>query len=194
MKTYNIAVIGGDGTGPEVVREAIKVLDVGVEKIRPQTQLHSLSISAATAICAPRKSLPDSAVAELRKFPAILLGAIGHPGRQAGHPGKGHPAAPALRAGAVHQPAARETLRRALLPVEGQEARRTSISSSCARTTKAFTPARAASCSRARRTRWPSRKASTRAAASSAACATRSSTPASATRTRSSRCAARPTC
>jgi len=26
MKSYNIAVIGGDGTGPEVTREAIKVL------------------------------------------------------------------------------------------------------------------------------------------------------------------------
>jgi isocitrate/isopropylmalate dehydrogenase len=28
MKSYNVAVIGGDGTGPEVVREAIKALDV----------------------------------------------------------------------------------------------------------------------------------------------------------------------
>ena len=27
MKSYNVAVIGGDGTGPEVVREAVKVLD-----------------------------------------------------------------------------------------------------------------------------------------------------------------------
>ena len=27
MKSYNIAVIGGDGTGPEVTREAIKVLE-----------------------------------------------------------------------------------------------------------------------------------------------------------------------
>ena len=32
MKSYNIAVIGGDGTGPEVVREAIKVLDVAAKK------------------------------------------------------------------------------------------------------------------------------------------------------------------
>src|SRR5581483_1546256 len=27
MKSYNIAVIAGDGTGPEVIREAVKVLD-----------------------------------------------------------------------------------------------------------------------------------------------------------------------
>ena len=32
MKTYDIAVIGGDGTGPEVVREAIKVLDAAASK------------------------------------------------------------------------------------------------------------------------------------------------------------------
>ena len=34
MKSYNIAVIGGDGTGPEVVREAIKVLDVAAKKFK----------------------------------------------------------------------------------------------------------------------------------------------------------------
>ena len=32
MKSYNIAVIGGDGTGPEVVHEAIKVLDAAAPK------------------------------------------------------------------------------------------------------------------------------------------------------------------
>ena len=32
MKSYDIAVIGGDGTGPEVVREAVKVLDVAAKK------------------------------------------------------------------------------------------------------------------------------------------------------------------
>ena len=34
MKSYNIAVIGGDGTGPEVVREAVKVLDVAAKKFK----------------------------------------------------------------------------------------------------------------------------------------------------------------
>jgi len=32
MKSYNIAVIAGDGTGPEVIREAIKVLDAAGQK------------------------------------------------------------------------------------------------------------------------------------------------------------------
>jgi 3-isopropylmalate dehydrogenase len=36
MKTYNIAVIGGDGTGPEVVREAVKVLDATARKFSLQ--------------------------------------------------------------------------------------------------------------------------------------------------------------
>jgi 3-isopropylmalate dehydrogenase len=34
MKSYNIAVIGGDGTGPEVIREAIKVLDAAAGKFQ----------------------------------------------------------------------------------------------------------------------------------------------------------------
>ena len=34
MKSYNIAVIGGDGTGPEVVREAVKVLDAAAKKFQ----------------------------------------------------------------------------------------------------------------------------------------------------------------
>ena len=54
---------------------------------------------------------------------------------------------PALRAGPVHQPAPGEALR-TKLPAQGQGARRTSISSSSARTTTASTPARAALCSK----------------------------------------------
>ena len=79
MKSYNIAVIGGDGTGPEVVREAIKVLDAAAEEIRSQTQLHQLRSRRRTLPARPAKRLPDSVVDELRKFPAIFLGAIGHP-------------------------------------------------------------------------------------------------------------------
>jgi len=32
MKSYNIAVIPGDGTGPEVIREGLKVLDAVIKK------------------------------------------------------------------------------------------------------------------------------------------------------------------
>ncbi len=34
MKSYDIAVIGGDGTGPEVIREAVKVLDAAAARFK----------------------------------------------------------------------------------------------------------------------------------------------------------------
>src|SRR5512137_1515016 len=83
MKSYNIAVIGGDGTGPEVVREAIKVLDAAAPK-------HGLKLNythfdfGGDRYLRTGEVLPDSAVPELRQFPAILLGAIGHPGVKPG--------------------------------------------------------------------------------------------------------------
>ena len=78
MKSYNIAVIGGDGTGPEVVREAIKVLDVTAQKFSLKLNYTHYDFGGARYL-RTNEVLPDSAVEELRKFPAILLGAIGHP-------------------------------------------------------------------------------------------------------------------
>jgi 3-isopropylmalate dehydrogenase len=73
-----IAVLGGDGTGPEVVAEAVKVLNaVGkLEKIEMQFDDFD--------ICGNRylKSgviIKDEEVAQLQKYRSILLGAIGHP-------------------------------------------------------------------------------------------------------------------
>ncbi len=75
---YKIAVIPGDGTGPEVTREAVKVLEAAA---------HACGISYETVefdfggerYKRTGETLPDSAVEELRSFDAILLGAIGHP-------------------------------------------------------------------------------------------------------------------
>src|SRR5438128_2734537 len=78
MKSYNIAVIGGDGTGPEVVREAIKVLDAAAQKFRLKLNYQNYDLGGERYL-RTKEALPDSAVEELRKFPAILLGAIGHP-------------------------------------------------------------------------------------------------------------------
>lgn len=77
-KSYKIAVLGGDGTGPEVVNEGLKVLkalgnsaglsfdwvpyDLGGERYKRTGEI-----------------LPDSVLADLRKVDAIYLGAIGHP-------------------------------------------------------------------------------------------------------------------
>ncbi|MBI1884105.1 MAG: 3-isopropylmalate dehydrogenase [Chlamydiae bacterium] len=77
MKIYNIAVIAGDGTGPEVIREGLKVLDaasIGKFKLALTHFPFGGEHYQKTG-----ETLPDSAIQELRKFDAIYLGAIGHP-------------------------------------------------------------------------------------------------------------------
>ncbi|OBK15673.1 3-isopropylmalate dehydrogenase [Mycobacterium asiaticum] len=69
-----LAVIGGDGIGPEVTAEALKVLDIvlpGVEKTEYDL--------GARRYHATGEVLPESVVPELREHDAILLGAIGDP-------------------------------------------------------------------------------------------------------------------
>jgi 3-isopropylmalate dehydrogenase len=78
MKSYNIAVIGGDGTGPEVTREAIKVLEAVSKKFDLKLNYEYYDFGGDRYL-RTNEVLPDSACEELRKFPAILLGAIGHP-------------------------------------------------------------------------------------------------------------------
>jgi 3-isopropylmalate dehydrogenase len=78
MNSHNIAVIGGDGTGPEVVREAIKVLDAAASKFSLNLNYTHFDFGGDRYL-RTKEVLPDSAVKDLRHFPAILLGAIGHP-------------------------------------------------------------------------------------------------------------------
>jgi 3-isopropylmalate dehydrogenase len=78
MKTYNIAVIPGDGTGPEVIREAIKVLDAASRKCGLKLNYTHYDLGGQRYL-RTHETLPASVVDELRQFPAILLGAIGHP-------------------------------------------------------------------------------------------------------------------
>ena len=78
MNSYNIAVMGGDGTGPEVTAENIKVLEVAAEKFDFKLNFTDYDIGGERYL-KTRETLPDSAVDEFRKYPAILLGAIGHP-------------------------------------------------------------------------------------------------------------------
>src|SRR5882672_9723662 len=78
MKSYNVAVIGGDGTGPEVVREAIKVLNVASKKFGLKLNYTHFDFGGDRYL-RTKEVLPDSAVEDLRKFPVVLLGAIGHP-------------------------------------------------------------------------------------------------------------------
>jgi 3-isopropylmalate dehydrogenase len=69
-----LAVIPGDGIGPEVVAQAVKVLDAVLPGIEKTT--YDLG---AKRFHATGEVLPDSAIAELRDHDAILLGAIGDP-------------------------------------------------------------------------------------------------------------------
>jgi len=78
MKSYDIAVIGGDGTGPEVVRESIKVLDAAGAKFGFKLNYTDFDFGGDRYL-RTNEALPDSAADDLRNFPAILLGAIGHP-------------------------------------------------------------------------------------------------------------------
>jgi len=75
---YRIAVIPGDGTGPEVVREGLKVLEAvaAADGFRYDTQTYDLG---GDRYLRTGETLPDSVLAELRRFDAIFLGAIGHP-------------------------------------------------------------------------------------------------------------------
>ena len=78
MKSYNVAVIGGDGTGPEVVREALKVLEVAQQKFGFKLHYTNYDFGGARFL-KTGETLPDSAIEEFRKQHAIFLGAIGHP-------------------------------------------------------------------------------------------------------------------
>ena len=78
MKSYDIALIGGDGTGPEVAREAVKVVDAAARKFDFKVNFVPYDFGGDRYL-RTGEILPDSATDELRKFPAILLGAIGHP-------------------------------------------------------------------------------------------------------------------
>ena len=77
-KTYKIAVMPGDGTGPEVTAEAVKVLKAAADKFNFKVDLTEFDFGGER-YKRTGETLPDSAVEELRKFDAILLGAIGHP-------------------------------------------------------------------------------------------------------------------
>ena len=78
MKNYKIAVLPGDGTGPEVVREGIKVLKAAAARNDFTLELNEYDFGGDRYL-ATGEVLPESAADEMRKYDAIYLGAIGHP-------------------------------------------------------------------------------------------------------------------
>ncbi|MHC4981964.1 MAG: 3-isopropylmalate dehydrogenase [Planctomycetota bacterium] len=81
-----IAVIGGDGTGPEVVSEGLKVLKAAAEKVGFEYETKDFDVNGERYLAAggdpDQPSIPvirDCEMAELENFDAIYLGAVGHP-------------------------------------------------------------------------------------------------------------------
>ena len=77
-KTYKIAVIPGDGTGPEVVAEGIKVITAASAKFGFGLEFTRFDFGAERYL-KTGEILPDSAIEEFKKFDTMFLGAIGHP-------------------------------------------------------------------------------------------------------------------
>jgi 3-isopropylmalate dehydrogenase len=82
MDSLRLAVIPGDGIGPEVVAEGLKVLDAAIgSAVKVETQHYDLG---ARRWHATGETLPDSVLAELGGHDVILLGAVGDPGVPSG--------------------------------------------------------------------------------------------------------------
>ena len=76
--SYKIAVIPGDGTGPEVTEEAVKVLNAACDKFSVSLDYEWFDWGGDRYL-KTGQVLPEDAAETMKKFDAILLGAIGHP-------------------------------------------------------------------------------------------------------------------
>src|SRR5213596_1047008 len=81
-QSIRLAVLAGDGIGPEVVAEGLKVLRAAVEGVATiATTEYDLG---ARRWHATGETLPDSVLADIRQHDVILLGAVGDPGVPSG--------------------------------------------------------------------------------------------------------------
>jgi len=78
MSQYDIAVIGGDGIGPEVTREAMKVVDTAADVFGFKLNRHEFPFGTDHYL-ATGDIFPDKEFEEARAMNAIFLGAIGDP-------------------------------------------------------------------------------------------------------------------
>ncbi len=76
--TYRIAVIGGDGIGPEVVREGLKVLGAAADVFGFSYEAVEYPYGGDHYL-ATKELMPARALDEMRRMDAIFLGAIGDP-------------------------------------------------------------------------------------------------------------------
>ena len=78
MKEFKLAVIGGDGIGPDVVAEGLKILDAIAKKYEVSFVKSNYNLGAGHWN-RTGEALSDATLAEIAKSDAILLGAVGDP-------------------------------------------------------------------------------------------------------------------
>jgi 3-isopropylmalate dehydrogenase len=82
-RSIRLAVVPGDGIGPEVVTEGLRVLDAALAGTDTKVETTSYDLGARRWH-ATGETLPDAVLTELRQHEAILLGAVGDPGVPSG--------------------------------------------------------------------------------------------------------------
>lgn len=78
MKEYKIAVMPGDGTGPEVIAEGVKVIEAAASRFGFKLDMTWYDYGGER-YKRTGEVLPEGAVEDLKRYQAIYLGAIGHP-------------------------------------------------------------------------------------------------------------------
>jgi 3-isopropylmalate dehydrogenase len=95
MKTFKVAALAGDGIGPEVMREAIKVLRATEKKFGFKLEIIEAPVGWA-GIDAAGKALPDATLALCKTVDSILFGSVGLPDRDPTIPKEERPERAAL--------------------------------------------------------------------------------------------------
>ena len=178
---HKIAVIPGDGTGPEVVVEGLKALDAVAAKQGFKYETVEFDFGGERYL-RTGEVLPDSAADDFRQFDAIYLGAIGHPDVKPGILEKGILLRLRFELDQYINLRPVKLYPNVPTPIKDKGPEK-STSWWCAKTPRDCTPELAASSRRARPTKSRCRSQSTLVKASSAVCATLLSTPSGATRT-----------
>jgi 3-isopropylmalate dehydrogenase len=78
MKAFNIAVLAGDGIGPEVIAQAVRVLEAVGERFEIRFRFDPLPIGAA-GVAVANQPLPAATRDAVLRSDAVLLGAVGDP-------------------------------------------------------------------------------------------------------------------
>lgn len=79
MKSYKVAVIAGDGIGPEVMAEGMRVLETASKRFGFRLLWSEFDWSCSAYVKTGRM-MPQDGLDQLRSFDAIFLGAVGYPG------------------------------------------------------------------------------------------------------------------